>query len=101
MSAMDLSSDLTASLERIVAYEKPVLGIQELAEVCGVSKNAMVMRRQRTPEKVVPPDWALSMGPIWRKETVVTWLQARTIDELRRLYLNEKEPEDERATQNK
>lgn len=91
MSAMDISNELKTSLERIVAYEKPVLGLHELAEVCGLSKNALAVRRARTPEKVVQPDCDLSMGPIWRKETVITWLQDRTIVELRRMFESDKE----------
>ncbi len=58
-------------------------GLAELASAVGVTtaKLGMWMRRGHVP----PPDWRLSCGPVWNRETVSIWI----ISTRRRLDLNQ------------
>lgn len=60
-------------LERLEAYEAPVLGLWEAAEVFDVTKQALWLRRNRGvfPE----PDIELKCSPIWTKKQLIKFVK--------------------------
>ena len=51
----------------------PLLGIHELAQVLGMSKQAVSNRMTRG--SLPPPDYRLAATSVWRTNTVDKWLQ--------------------------
>ena len=76
---LNLTEDeIKLALERLVRYDKPLLGAAELADIFGMSPSRFANIRRRSPERFVGPDYELSMGPIWRRETIIFWVQRET-----------------------
>jgi hypothetical protein len=53
-----------------------LLGLAELAHVMGITKQACCNRIARS--KLPAPDHKLAMSPIWRRRTIMTFLQHQT-----------------------
>lgn len=64
---------ITTELSRLNAYGD-YLGHAELANVLGLSKQALHNRRTRG--KIPRPLVVLALGPVWTKEQITYWLLA-------------------------
>jgi predicted DNA-binding transcriptional regulator AlpA len=54
------------------------LGVQELAELLGISRQR-VYALQKTYEDFPPPAAQLRSGPVWHTSDVETWEKTRTV----------------------
>ncbi len=73
MALFKNSDEQRDAQRRLGAYDKPLLGLQELAFVLGRSKQDMnnIVKRN----SLYSPDKRLKMGPIWLRETVADYIK--------------------------
>ena len=65
-------SEVQEALDKLMAYEGPILGLAELAGVLGISKQACSNQRRRG--KLPVPHQELALGPVWLIGQVRVWL---------------------------
>lgn len=70
-----MSINVVESKRRLSEYKEPLLGLLELSEVLGLSRQVVQQRRSRGSPPL-PTAWVqLRMGPVWTKSDVYNWLE--------------------------
>lgn len=65
-------SEVESALDKLMAYEKPFLGLAELAGILSISRSACSNQRRRG--KLPVPHQELALGPVWLIGQVRVWL---------------------------
>lgn len=61
------------SIARLLAYKQDLLGVAELAQVLGLTKQAVCNRNARG--KLPEPHAKLHMTPVWTKQQIMQFLR--------------------------